>query len=31
VRGDELVCLCELSEDNLRAVARRQFLQGLSE
>ena len=29
-RGDELVCLTELSLDNLRPIARRQFQQGLN-
>lgn len=27
-KGDELVCVCELSADNLRPIARRVFLQG---
>ena len=26
--GDELLCMCELSEDNLRPMARKQFLRG---
>ncbi|MCG6859203.1 MAG: hypothetical protein LJE67_14180 [Salaquimonas sp.] len=26
--GDELLCMCELSEDNLRPMARKQFLKG---
>lgn len=30
VRGHELVCLTELHEDNLRPLARRLFLQGMS-
>lgn len=29
-RGDELVCLCELSVENLRPRARRQFLKGMA-
>lgn len=29
VRGDELVCLCELSKDNMRPLTRRIFEQGL--
>lgn len=28
--GDELVCVCELSEDNLQPIARRVFRQGLA-
>lgn len=31
VRGDELVCLCELAADNLRPIARRAFLAGAPE
>jgi hypothetical protein len=30
-RGDELVCLTELSADNLRPLARKQFLAGLTQ
>ncbi len=29
VHGDELVCLCELSADNLQPIARRAFLSGV--
>ena len=30
-RGDELVCLCELSTDNMRPLTRRLFVQGMGE
>lgn len=30
VRGDELACLCELSEANLRPIARRLFREGMA-
>ena len=29
--GDELVCLCELSTDNMRPLTRRLFVQGMGE
>jgi hypothetical protein len=29
--GDELVCLCQLEEDNLKPFAKRLFIEGLQE